>query len=30
MISAHMRSEVCSIYIYYDQTNELVLKATRG
>jgi len=30
MISAHMHSEVCSIYIYYENTNELVLRATKG
>ncbi len=30
MISSHMRSEVCSIYIYYENTNELVLRATKG
>ncbi|MCC6758210.1 MAG: phosphoenolpyruvate--protein phosphotransferase [Candidatus Omnitrophica bacterium] len=30
MISSHMHSEVCSIYIYYENTNELVLRATKG
>jgi phosphotransferase system enzyme I (PtsP) len=30
MISIHMHSEVCSIYIYYDNTQSLVLKATKG
>lgn len=30
MVSEHMGSEVCSIYLYYDDTQELVLKATRG
>lgn len=30
MISAHMRSEVCSIYIYYENTQELILRATKG
>ncbi len=30
MISSHMRSEVCSIYIYYENTNELILRATKG
>ncbi|OGX26559.1 MAG: phosphoenolpyruvate--protein phosphotransferase [Omnitrophica WOR_2 bacterium RIFCSPHIGHO2_01_FULL_48_9] len=30
LISEHMRSEVCSIYLYYDNTQELVLKATKG
>ncbi len=30
MISSHMRSEVCSIYIYYENTNQLVLRATKG
>ncbi|MBI5150369.1 MAG: phosphoenolpyruvate--protein phosphotransferase [Candidatus Omnitrophica bacterium] len=30
MVSEHMGSEVCSIYLFYDETQELVLKATRG
>jgi phosphotransferase system enzyme I (PtsP) len=30
MISEHMHSEVCSIYIYYENSNELVLHATKG
>jgi len=30
MISAHMYSAVCSIYLYYSETSELVLKATKG
>ncbi|HCI44742.1 MAG TPA: phosphoenolpyruvate--protein phosphotransferase, partial [Candidatus Omnitrophica bacterium] len=30
MVSEHMGSEVCSIYLFYDETEELVLKATRG
>ncbi len=30
MISEHMNSEVCSIYLYYEWTDELVLKATKG
>src|SRR3989338_2057033 len=30
MVSEHMGSEVCSIYLFYDETAELVLKATRG
>src|SRR5436853_4682964 len=30
MVSEHMNSEVCSIYLYYDDTQELVLKATKG
>ncbi len=30
MISVHMCSEVSSIYIYYENTNELVLRATKG
>lgn len=30
MISEHMHSEVCSIYIYYENSNELVLRATKG
>lgn len=29
-ISAHMHSDVCSIYLYYENTKELVLKATKG
>ncbi len=30
MISDHMRSQVCSIYLYYEEKDELVLKATKG
>lgn len=30
MVCEHMGSEVCSIYLFYDETQELVLKATRG
>ncbi len=30
MVSEHMHSEVCSIYLYYEETGELVLKATKG
>ena len=30
MISEHMACEVCSIYLYYPDRNELVLKATKG
>ena len=30
MITAHMACEVCSIYLYYEDTNELILKATKG
>lgn len=30
MIAHHMSADVCSIYLYYDESNELVLKATRG
>jgi len=30
MISDHMSSEVCSIYLYYEDADELVLKATKG
>ena len=30
MISEHMSCEVCSIYLYYQDRNELVLKATKG
>ncbi len=30
MISEHMRSEVCSIYLYYEDIDQLVLKATKG
>ncbi len=30
MISEHMQSEVCSIYLFYEETEELVLVATKG
>ncbi|MBF0569735.1 MAG: phosphoenolpyruvate--protein phosphotransferase [Candidatus Omnitrophica bacterium] len=30
MVSAHMEADVCSIYLYYDDSQELVLKATQG
>jgi len=30
MISEHMRCEVCSIYLFYEDTEELILKATKG
>ncbi|OGX05451.1 MAG: phosphoenolpyruvate--protein phosphotransferase [Omnitrophica WOR_2 bacterium GWA2_47_8] len=30
MTSEHMQSDVCSIYLYYEDRNELVLKATKG
>ena len=30
MIARHMKSEVCSIYLYYDKTQELVMKANVG
>ncbi len=30
MIARHMKCPVCSIYIYYEETDELVLKATKG
>jgi len=30
MIAEHMHSDVCSIYLYYADTKELVLKATKG
>ena len=30
MVTHHMACEVCSIYIYYEDQNELVLKATKG
>ena len=30
MVAEHMNSEVCSIYLYNEDTNELVLKATKG
>lgn len=30
MVADHMRAEVCSIYLYDETTEELVLKATKG
>ena len=30
MVTDHMGCEVCSIYLYYEEQNELVLKATKG
>ena len=30
MVTQHMDCEVCSIYLYYDDLNELVLKANQG
>ena len=30
MISEHMQSEVCSIYLYYEDTDQLILRATKG
>ena len=30
MIAEHMHSEVCSVYLYYEDTKELVLSATKG
>ena len=30
MITSHMACEVCSIYLYYENQNELVLKANQG
>lgn len=30
MISTHMDTEVCSIYLYHDEKEELVLRATKG
>ncbi|MBF0486503.1 MAG: phosphoenolpyruvate--protein phosphotransferase [Candidatus Omnitrophica bacterium] len=30
MISLHMEAEVCSIYLFYEDTAELVLRATKG
>ncbi len=30
MIALHMNADVCSVYLYYDESDELVLKATRG
>ena len=30
MTAAHMEADVCSIYLYYENSQELVLKATKG
>ena len=30
MVSAHMHSDVCSIYLFYEESKELVLVATKG
>ena len=30
MVSEHMKSDVCSIYLFYEDKEELVLKATKG
>ncbi|MDP8212323.1 MAG: phosphoenolpyruvate--protein phosphotransferase [Candidatus Zapsychrus exili] len=30
MIAHHMKSDVCSVYLFYDDTQELILKATKG
>ena len=30
MIAQHMTSDVCSIYLFYEDSQELVLKATKG
>ncbi len=30
MISEHMQSEVCSIYLFYEEAEELILAATKG
>ena len=30
LIAEHMASDVCSIYLYYEDRNELILKATKG
>lgn len=30
LTAEHMRSEVCSIYFYFDESQELVLQATKG
>jgi|CXWL01.1.fsa_nt_gi phosphotransferase system enzyme I (PtsP) len=30
LIAEHMAADVCSIYLYYEEGNELVLKATKG
>lgn len=30
MTAAHMNADVCSVYLYYEETDDLVLKATYG
>jgi phosphotransferase system enzyme I (PtsP) len=30
MVAQHMEADVCSIYLYYEEQNELVLRATKG
>ena len=30
LTAAHMEADVCSVYLYYDDTGELVLRATKG
>ena len=30
VVTEHMTCEVCSAYLYYDDLNELILKATKG
>ncbi len=30
LTAAHMAADVCSVYLYYDDTQELVLRATKG
>ena len=30
LVSKHMCSEVCSVYLFYEDNNELILKATKG
>ena len=30
MVAEHMQADVCSVYLYYEDSGELVLKATKG
>lgn len=30
VVAKHMHSQVCSVYLYYDDTKELILRATKG
>ncbi len=30
IVAQHMHSQVCSIYLYFEETQELILKATKG